>query len=243
MKNPAITSAKRYGFQPLATLSQMFKTKQQTLSRLSLLLWKLKTRPQVLPCLCPSPLPPASHHRTLPAFSIFYLVSRNVALAPSPHSSHAFAWQARLQFLSLEPFAQKTNSSDGVFQNKAHALPEMSFRSFTTTTNPCARLLIRSLPPRELWAVGNREEVSQTLGQGGSHLLDRNQSPCEDRRQKGLTKGRLPECSDGLYFHFFVFLGPHPQHMEVPRGSHSHSSKGSKPSLLLTPQLTAKLDP
>ena len=45
----------------------------------------------------------------------------------------------------------------------------------------------------------------------------------------------------------FCFLGPHPQHMEVPRlGAslhHSHSNKGSKPCLRLTPQLRATLDP
>ena len=52
----------------------------------------------------------------------------------------------------------------------------------------------------------------------------------------------------------FVFLGLHPQHMEVPRlrsqigavaaGLHlSHSNVGSKPHLRPTPQLTATRDP
>ena len=43
----------------------------------------------------------------------------------------------------------------------------------------------------------------------------------------------------------FVFLGPHPRHMEVPRlgdESHSHSNTGSKPCLQPT-QLTVLLDP
>ena len=53
---------------------------------------------------------------------------------------------------------------------------------------------------------------------------------------------------------FFVFLGSHPWHMEVPRLEveselqaasllHSHSNMGSEPCLQPTSQLTAMLDP
>ena len=54
-------------------------------------------------------------------------------------------------------------------------------------------------------------------------------------------------------FFFFVFLGPHPQYMEVsrlgvklelqPSLHHSHSNKGSEPSLRPTPQLRVMPDP
>ena len=57
-----------------------------------------------------------------------------------------------------------------------------------------------------------------------------------------------------LLFFVFVFLGPHPWHMEVPRlggligavaagHSHNHSSAGSEPHLWPTPQFTATPDP
>ena len=51
---------------------------------------------------------------------------------------------------------------------------------------------------------------------------------------------------------YFFFLGPYPQHKEVPRGQIgaaavslrcSHSNTRSKPSLRPTPQLTATPDP
>ena len=52
---------------------------------------------------------------------------------------------------------------------------------------------------------------------------------------------------------FFVFLGPHPQPMEVPKWGpigataaglrHSHRNAGSRPHLWPTPQLMAGLDP
>ena len=56
-----------------------------------------------------------------------------------------------------------------------------------------------------------------------------------------------------FYFIFFFFLGPHPQHMEVPRlgdriGAvavglhHSQDNARPEPRLQLTPQLTATLD-
>ena len=53
-------------------------------------------------------------------------------------------------------------------------------------------------------------------------------------------------------FLFFIFLGPHPRHMEVLGGQiraaaaglpHSHSNATSKPRLRPTPQLTAMPDP
>ena len=56
-------------------------------------------------------------------------------------------------------------------------------------------------------------------------------------------------------FFFFVFLGPYPQHMEVPRlgvesemqllatATASHSNAGSKPHLQPIPQLVAMPDP
>ena len=57
-----------------------------------------------------------------------------------------------------------------------------------------------------------------------------------------------------LFILSFLFLGPHPQHMEVPRlgvesGAvaaglhHSHSHTRSKPRLQPTPQLTETPDP
>ena len=52
-------------------------------------------------------------------------------------------------------------------------------------------------------------------------------------------------------FHLFVFLGPHPRPMEVPRLwaeselqlYHSHSDSGSEPRLQPTPQLASVKDP
>ena len=69
-----------------------------------------------------------------------------------------------------------------------------------------------------------------------------------------------PKCgsfeSTFLFFFFFVFLGPLPRHMEIPRlgargllGAvatglcHSHSNARSEPHLRPTPQFTATLDP
>ena len=57
--------------------------------------------------------------------------------------------------------------------------------------------------------------------------------------------------SNFLIFLIFVFLGPHPQHMEVPSQigdvaaglHHSHSNASSEPHLQPTPQLTATRDP
>ena len=51
------------------------------------------------------------------------------------------------------------------------------------------------------------------------------------------------------FFFFFVFLGPHPQHREVPRlvsnwsNSHCHSNARSEPYPQPTPQLAEILDP
>ena len=57
-----------------------------------------------------------------------------------------------------------------------------------------------------------------------------------------------------FFFFFFSLLGPHTQHMEIPRLggpiratadglSHSHSNARSEPHLQTTPQLMATLDP
>ena len=53
----------------------------------------------------------------------------------------------------------------------------------------------------------------------------------------------LPTVQLILIFKIFVFLGPHLQHMEVPRLHHSHSNTGSEVCLRPTPQLTAIWDP
>ena len=64
----------------------------------------------------------------------------------------------------------------------------------------------------------------------------------------------LPNSATLLFFYFFVFLGPHQWHMEVPRlrGQikaeaaglhHSHSNARSKPRLRPTPQFMATPDP
>lgn len=58
-----------------------------------------------------------------------------------------------------------------------------------TTAANSTRSVTRRPPCRELWAVGNGDEVSQNLGQEGGHLLDPNQSVLKDWRKKGLTKG------------------------------------------------------
>ena len=60
--------------------------------------------------------------------------------------------------------------------------------------------------------------------------------------------------SKALFFYFVFFVGPHPQHMEVPRRgvkselqlpaySYSHSNAGSEPHLRPTPQPMATPDP
>ena len=74
----------------------------------------------------------------------------------------------------------------------------------------------------------------------------------------GLLGHLFPVPSDTVFgqsifiFSFFCFLGPHPRHMEAPRGRigaaapclrHSHSHTGSKLCLRPTLQLTATLDP
>ena len=65
----------------------------------------------------------------------------------------------------------------------------------------------------------------------------------------------IQSCFFSFFFSlFFVFLGPHQQHMEVPRlgvksGAvatglcHSHSKARSEPHMWPTPQLTAMLVP
>lgn len=58
-----------------------------------------------------------------------------------------------------------------------------------TTAANSTRLVTRRSPRRELWAMGNGDEVSQNLGEEGGRLLDPNQSVLKDWRKKGLTKG------------------------------------------------------
>ena len=61
--------------------------------------------------------------------------------------------------------------------------------------------------------------------------------------------GRMRNSDKQTSFSFLSFLGPHPQHMDVPRlgaeleRHHSHRNSGSKPRLRHTPQLTAAPDP
>ena len=67
--------------------------------------------------------------------------------------------------------------------------------------------------------------------------------PSSPTRHRG--RKNVPQLVS-LYF-IFVFLGSHPQHMEVPRlgdrirvvAAGSHSNAGSKPHLRPIPQLTA----
>ena len=64
-------------------------------------------------------------------------------------------------------------------------------------------------------------------------------------RNKGAVRAGPRQVILKLFFFFLSFLGPIPQHMEVPRlGVKSELQlQGSKPRLQPTPQLTATSDP
>ena len=101
-----------------------------------------------------------------------------------------------------------------------------------------------------------------------SRICDRHHSPQPSQIPNPLSKARDGTCvlmdtigsvngwakTGSPFFFFSFFLGPHPQHMEVPvlwgqigataaSLCHSHSNTGSEPHLRPTPQLRATLDP
>ena len=103
------------------------------------------------------------------------------------------------------------------------------------------------LSARSLKQDPSSKDVGNLAGQRDEKCIS--QSPREPLTQ---TNGEM----SSLFFLFFVFLGTHPWHMEVPRGfqdrggiraaaaglHHSHSNARSEPSLQPTPQLMAMLD-